>query len=294
MLVARIGRLDHQRRRFRLQEDRRNFRQRNVVIVRAFVIAPADMKPHALGRDVAHRVVQHLDMLRRALQEFLLAQVLKAGVMRHGEIGAIELQREARVIDRLVFRLHRRGDGFDIGLMRRIEIVRLERGDETGRRRGHEHLARARCIGGVAQIGDVLFHRRAVAQRDRTGAGRAAQGLRPGHARHRGVELGIAHGIERRLARRVAGEAGQAIGDIGRIAGLRHLAVIDDVDAGLDLAADDIPTAARTARRAPPRRKPVPDPWRPAARPAASAAAGCRYEWSGCDRCASSARPPRS
>ncbi len=42
------------------------------------------------------------------------------------------------------------------------------------------------------------------------------------------------------LARRIAGEAGEAIRDVGRVADLAHLAVADDVDAGLDLAAHDV------------------------------------------------------
>ena len=42
-----------------------------------------------------------------------------------------------------------------------------------------------------------------------------------------------------RLARRVAIEAGQPVLDVGRVADLAHLAVADDVDADLDLLADD-------------------------------------------------------
>src|SRR4029077_13680045 len=37
-----------------------------------------------------------------------------------------------------------------------------------------------------------------------------------------------------------AGKPGQPVGDIGRVTRLRHLAVIDDVDARLGLAADDV------------------------------------------------------
>ena len=65
-------------------------------------------------------MVQHLDMKCRALQKIRFAQILKPGVVRHRQIGAIELQDKARIGDRLVFLLHRLGDGFDIGLVRRI------------------------------------------------------------------------------------------------------------------------------------------------------------------------------
>ena len=47
-------------------------------------------------------------------------------------------------------------------------------------------------------------------------------------------------GIEPRLGRLVPGKPGQAVGDISGIAGLRHLPVIDDVDADRSLAADDV------------------------------------------------------
>ena len=43
-----------------------------------------------------------------------------------------------------------------------------------------------------------------------------------------------------RLARRIAVEAGQAVLDVGGVADLAHLAVADDVDADLDLPADDL------------------------------------------------------
>ena len=47
------------------------------------------------------------------------------------------------------------------------------------------------------------------------------------------------------LARRVAAEAREAVGDVGRVADLAGLAVADDVDAGLDLAADDVGDGVR-------------------------------------------------
>ena len=46
----------------------------------------------AVGRDVAHRVVQRLDLMRlRALQELASVELLKARVPRHGEVRAVEL-----------------------------------------------------------------------------------------------------------------------------------------------------------------------------------------------------------
>jgi hypothetical protein len=75
--VARIGRLDDQRHRLRLDQDRRDLGEIDVVVVRPFVIAPADMDAAHLGRHVAQRMVQHLHVKRGALQEIGFAQILK-------------------------------------------------------------------------------------------------------------------------------------------------------------------------------------------------------------------------
>ena len=120
MRVAWIGRLDYQRLRLRLHQDRCDLAEIDIVVVRTFVIAPADMDAAHFGRDIAQRVVQHLDMKRGALEEVGLAQLLEAGVVRHRQIGAIELQHKAGTDDRLVLLLHRRGDCFDIGLVRGV------------------------------------------------------------------------------------------------------------------------------------------------------------------------------
>ena len=97
---------------------------------------------------------------------------------------------------------------------------------------------------------------RAVLPGDRTDAEGAARGIDPGHPLVGGQEVRMIAGVEPRFRRLVPGKAGEAIGDIGRIAGLRHLPVIDDVDPDRDLAADDVddrlahqPGRARPCRR---------------------------------------------
>ena len=53
MRVARVGRLEQDRLRPRLDRDVEHRGERDVVGVRPLVIAPADVQPHAVGRDVA-------------------------------------------------------------------------------------------------------------------------------------------------------------------------------------------------------------------------------------------------
>ncbi len=95
MFVARIGGLEQDRCGARLQDDVDHLFERNVMIVRPFIIAPAHMHPHFFRRDIGGRGVQRLDILFGDADEFLVAQILKAGVARHGEIGAIELEEKA-------------------------------------------------------------------------------------------------------------------------------------------------------------------------------------------------------
>ena len=170
MRVARVGGLDNERLRLGLDEDRRDFGKGDVVVVRPLVIAPADVDARAVGRHVAQRVVQHLDMEFRALEEIGFVEVLKAGVMRHRQVGAIELQHEPGLDDRLVFLLHRRRDGFDIGLVARVIGVALEHRHQTRRGRGHEPFDHRDLIECRAQIGEVLAQRLAVAPGDRADA----------------------------------------------------------------------------------------------------------------------------
>jgi hypothetical protein len=63
------------------------FVQRNIVIVRTFVVTPADMHAHGVSRDIPHRVIHHLDLMFGTLQKLGLCEVLKPGVTRHRKIG---------------------------------------------------------------------------------------------------------------------------------------------------------------------------------------------------------------
>ena len=89
------------------------------------------MDARTVGWHIAQCVVQYLDMKCCALEEIRFAQILERGVVRHGQIGTVELQYEARIGDRFVFFLHRGGDRFDVSLVRRVVPVGLKYGNET-------------------------------------------------------------------------------------------------------------------------------------------------------------------
>ena len=107
-------------------------------MVRAFVVAPAQMHAKLLGRDVLGGVVQRLDVQRDALAEFLEVEVGVLDVPAHAEIGAVELQHEAGFGDGLVFVAHRVGDGVDVGLEILVVVVAEEQRHHAGRGRAHE------------------------------------------------------------------------------------------------------------------------------------------------------------
>ena len=121
-----------------------------------------------------------------------------------------------------------------------VEVVRLEQRDHAGRRRVQEGLGRrARGRTPPAMLrrsacsGSSVLTRISPTQRGRRYFAVApALGELLQHARK-------LHQVLARLARRVAGEPGEAVLDVGGVADLAHLAVAHDVDAGLDLPAHD-------------------------------------------------------
>jgi hypothetical protein len=62
VLVPGVGTLEGDRRGPGLQHRLDDLMQRNVVVVRALVVAPAEMQTHALGRDVFSRGVEHREV----------------------------------------------------------------------------------------------------------------------------------------------------------------------------------------------------------------------------------------
>src|ERR1700733_4739887 len=76
----------------------------------------------------------------------------------HPEVGTIDLEIEPRRDDRLVFRLHRRGDRREIGALVRIIVVVKEEGYDARRRGGHERPLRGLVPDSCLQVIDVAAH----------------------------------------------------------------------------------------------------------------------------------------
>ena len=63
----------------------------------AFIIAPAHMHAQPIGRGVAQRMIQHLDMQLGAAQEFFDAAIAIHRLPAHGKIRRIDLQQQSRI-----------------------------------------------------------------------------------------------------------------------------------------------------------------------------------------------------
>ena len=91
MRVTRIGRLELNCNQLRFENDIDHFFERNIVIVRPLVIAPAHMHAQRRWRNIAQRMIHDLDLMLCPFQEFRIRQILKTCVSRHGEVGTIKL-----------------------------------------------------------------------------------------------------------------------------------------------------------------------------------------------------------
>ena len=247
--MARVGRLKRDRARPCQEHDVDDVGQRHVAVVRAFVIAPAQMHPHPLRRDPRQRMVQRLDMQPRPLAEFLDRQIGVLDVPPHREIGAIDLQRDPGPGDRLVLAAHRLGDRKQIRLLVRVVIVAEEQRDDAGRGGAEKTAGRVHRSQRGFQMLDIGQRRRRVGDSDRPGAGRRLAPRASGVAEHALREPRELRQIL--IDKGVAGpaKAGHPVFDIGGIARFRHLAVIDQVDAGIGLLLDDLGNRFADARR---------------------------------------------
>ena len=103
MRVPRIGEGEEEGADIRFPDDRENVGQRHIAIVRALVIAAADMQPDAVARHILQGLVDRRDDALDKSEEITERAVLVREVALERQIGAIELQQKAALHDRLVF-----------------------------------------------------------------------------------------------------------------------------------------------------------------------------------------------
>ena len=126
-----IGSLERQGAGPGLESKLDNLLERRVEVMRSFVIAPAQVHPQLVHRDVAQGVVEGLHVQRSlAIQVGLVvAQAIPA---THGQVRTVDLQNETGAMDGVVFGLHRVGQRGEIGLLGGVVLVPAEVGDQSG------------------------------------------------------------------------------------------------------------------------------------------------------------------
>ena len=241
--VARIGGLQRNALDLCAENDADDLAEIDVVGVRALVIAPADVHANLVRRYLGERVIEHVDVKRRALEKLGFGQILKAGMPGHGEIGTIELQDEACRNDGLVLFPHRVRDGLDIGLVGGVIAIGQKACDHARRGSRQKRLGWTGRIHGRAHVGKIAAQCVAILHLDRADADDALETLCPRQLRHLFAKVGKRRHVEVGLGRSrssFVGKAGKPIVHVRRVADLAGFAIADDVDAGIDLPLDDI------------------------------------------------------
>ena len=170
MGMARVRGFEQQRLRFGHQDDIDDLFERDVLVVRPLVIAPAKMHAQALRRQAVERIIQHLDLFPRTAEERRVVFVLEDGVPAHGEIRAVDLQVEARLDNALILFAHCVAERFQIGSVGRKMLVGLKNRDHAGRGRIHEGTGRCMLADGASKASDVVLERLPILDLDRPGA----------------------------------------------------------------------------------------------------------------------------
>ncbi len=237
--VPGIRRLELDRVRLRLPHHVDDVLERNVVVVRPRIVAPAQVHADLLRGNVHERPVERFDVQLHALAKAGEVEISELRVPPHREVRAVDLQRDARGGDGLVLVPHRLGDREDVLFVRPVVVVLEEERGHARRGRGQKTAGRAVCFQRGLQPLGVDARRFHVAHADRpVASGRLA--MFPARVRgHAG--LGLREGLDvLEHVRRRGGtaEAVQPILDISGVARLSPFAVVDDVDPGLRLFRD--------------------------------------------------------
>ena len=179
------------------------------------------------------------------LQELVERVVLEEAPALHREVGAVELEHEAALVDQLVLLPELAAERHHVLLVR--VVVGVQQDGRRGPRRDRRHealgeLAR-RAVGAAGEqialalrLGEV----RVAHLGHRLGRVRDARGVSPPEVEH-GAIVGVLGDVAGERPPALAAEALHPPRDVGGKPRARLLAVIADVDARLELLLHDVP-----------------------------------------------------
>ena len=215
--------------------------------MRTMVAAPAHMEAHPFLRDVAQGVVERVDA---QLGEFPIFRNVHMGVELPPirQIRIVDLEDEPGVDDGLIFLMHSVSQRIDVGLVVRVILVLQPMLDGAGRNRGQKGLLNLHTLERRGEILDIRFHGGVADILD----GHVAKKPHRVPANDRAPPLAVK---VLREVRQVAAEycrrtligvgrslyvTAETLPGIVRKTMLPELAVVDDVDAAVDLFLDDL------------------------------------------------------
>src|SRR5262245_54182625 len=132
VLMARARERQRERADLGPVDDRQERLERHVVGVGAVVIAPAEVQAHAVSGDRRDRLVGRVDVERDGCEKAVEGFVLEEARALHRQIRAVELEHEATRHDQLVLAAHLTGERSDVALVRSVEGVEHDGGDDAG------------------------------------------------------------------------------------------------------------------------------------------------------------------
>ena len=141
MRVARVGSFELDGMRARCPDKVDDILKRHVMMMRPRIIAPTHVHPQPLWRDVGRGVIKCCDVKLHRFAKARKVKLAELCVAAHGEIGAIDLQDDARIRNRLIFVAQPFGDSEDIVFVLVVIFVAEEERGDAGGGGAHEGLS---------------------------------------------------------------------------------------------------------------------------------------------------------
>src|SRR5262245_8157888 len=152
----------------------------------------------------------------------------------HSQIRAIDLEYESRLVNGVVFLLHDVSQTGKVGLTARVVLIAQEMRDDSRRGRSHKSLGGLHPGQRCFEVRDILLHCRHILPGNRAIARRSRNSALASHTLTL-CSLGKISPIGAHGYSALSPKPAKAMSDIGRVANLPLLTIIDDVHSSVCL-----------------------------------------------------------